>query len=113
MRYLRRERRRGTILPTLAISLVALCGFIALAVDLGLIAAAKTQAQNAADVAAMVGARSIDGSPVPDLALATKNAKRAAIANHLLTDVLTDPEVVVQHGAYHYDVANEVFVPQI
>ena len=48
--------RRGSILPFLAISLVALCGFAALSIDLGMIMVAKTQAQNAADAAAFAGA---------------------------------------------------------
>ena len=36
-----------------------MCGFVALAIDLGLIAVAKTQCQNSADAAAMAGARSL------------------------------------------------------
>ena len=49
-------RRRGSVLPLVVISLVALVGFVALAIDVGLIAVAKTQAQNAADTAAMSAA---------------------------------------------------------
>src|SRR5436305_1579132 len=56
------ERRKGTILPLAAISLVSVCGFVALAFDIGLIAVAKTQCQNSADAGSMAGARSLDGS---------------------------------------------------
>ena len=55
-------RRRGTILPFLAISLVALCGFVALAIDIGMIVAARTDCQNAADAAAFTGTRNLDGT---------------------------------------------------
>jgi uncharacterized membrane protein len=54
--------RSGTILPLVVISLVGMCGFVALAIDIGLIAVAKTQCQNAADAASMAGARSLNGN---------------------------------------------------
>ena len=47
---------RGIILPLLAIVIVALVGFLALAIDLGMLAIAKTQAQQAADLAALTAA---------------------------------------------------------
>src|SRR5262245_36996728 len=74
------HHRRGTILPLVVISLVALFGLVALAIDVGMIAVTKNQAQNAADVAAVTAARSIDGSTSPDLAQATTNAQNAAMA---------------------------------
>ena len=52
--------RRGTIVPLMALSLVALCSFIALAVDVGMILGRAHPAQNAADVAAMTGSRTLD-----------------------------------------------------
>ena len=58
----RRPRRRGSILPLVVLTMVAMCGFVALSIDLGLIAVAKTQCQNSADAAAMAGARALDGS---------------------------------------------------
>lgn len=106
------HRRDATIIPLLAICLVALCGFVALAIDIGMIAVARTQAQNAADSAAMAGARRIDGSASPDLNAATARAKQAARANRVLARSLTDAEVSVRHGAYHYDTASETFTPQ-
>ena len=50
-----RTRRRGTILPIVALALVGLCGFVALAIDVGMVLVARTQVQNAADAAAMAG----------------------------------------------------------
>ena len=73
--------RRGAIVPYVAISLVALCGFIALAIDLGMVMVAKTQAQNAADAAAFAGARTLTGGADPNTTQATANGQAAAAAN--------------------------------
>ena len=45
--------RRGTVVPLLALTIVALVGFLALAIDLGMLAVAKAQVQQAADLAAL------------------------------------------------------------
>ena len=50
--FVGRRRRRGTVVPFLALLLVALTGFLALAIDLGMLVTAKTQTQHAADLAA-------------------------------------------------------------
>ena len=49
----RPRHRRGIILPLVALAIVALVGFLALAIDLGMLAIAKTQVQQAADLAAL------------------------------------------------------------
>ncbi|HEV3445887.1 MAG TPA: pilus assembly protein TadG-related protein [Gemmataceae bacterium] len=107
----RQQTRRGTILPFLALSLVAICGFAALAVDIGMIVVAKGQCQNAADAAAMAGARSVDGSPSANLAAATANAKAAAEANIVLGQNVQADEVAVSMGTYHYDPNTQKFAP--
>ena len=71
------------MLPLFALLLVAICGFVALAVDLGMVAMARTQCQNAADSAALAGARTINGSADSNLTAATANAQAAADANKL------------------------------
>ena len=106
------RRRSGSIVPFIAISLVAICGFMAFAIDVGMIVSAKTQCQNAADAAAMAGARSIDGSASGNLATATANAKAAAMANTILSEPIVDADVTIQHGAYHYDPTSQTFTPQ-
>ncbi len=108
----RRTSRRGSVLPLMAVSLVALVGFVALAVDVGLLTLARTQAQNAADAAAASGARSLDGSPSGNVAAATDNALAAAAANPILSRPPQGSEVTVQHGAYHYDAVAQTFAPQ-
>ncbi|HZT80786.1 MAG TPA: pilus assembly protein TadG-related protein, partial [Gemmataceae bacterium] len=112
MRLTKGPRRHGSVLPLLTISLVALCGFVALAVDVGLMVVARTQAQNAADAAAMAGARSIDGSPSGNVANATLNAQAAAAANTVLGKSVQTSEVTIRHGAYHYDPTAQKFSPQ-
>src|SRR5438445_623332 len=42
-------RRDGAVLPLVTVCLVALLGFVALAIDVGMMAVARTQAQAAAD----------------------------------------------------------------
>jgi Putative Flp pilus-assembly TadE/G-like len=81
--------RRGGILPLAAFCMVGLVGLLALAIDIGMIAIARSQCQNAADSAAMAGARAISGDPatnfnfdaVPGQAItaATKNTVMAQL----------------------------------
>jgi Flp pilus assembly protein TadG len=95
-----------------AIGLVALCGFVTLAVDVGMIMVARTQCQMAADSGALAGARTLNGSPTGDVSGATASATSAAEANLVLTRTLQASEITVTLGAYHYDSTNQVFTPQ-
>ena len=54
------KRSRGAILPLTAVALVGLCGFTALAVDLGMLAVAQGAAQDAADAAAVAGSAQLE-----------------------------------------------------
>src|SRR5438128_2742982 len=84
MRYQTRQaRRRGMVLPLVAMCCVALLGMVALAIDIGRIAVARNQCQNAADAAAMAGARTISGdsSSNYNISAVPGNAVSAAIAN--------------------------------
>jgi Flp pilus assembly protein TadG len=103
--------RRGSVLPLFALALVAICGFVALAVDLGMVALAATEAQNAADSAALAGARTVDGSASSNLTAATANAQAAACANQILGASVTASQVAVVHGTYHYNSAAMTFTP--
>jgi hypothetical protein len=108
----RRNRRRGTVLPMVAVSLVGLCGFVALAADVGMVTVAKTQVQSAADSAALAGARAIDGSESPNLTAATGFAHNAATGHYVLGAAVSASTVDVEHGSYHYDTVSESFQPQ-
>ena len=61
MRKTSNVHRRGAILPLFALMLVGLVGFLALAIDIGIVAVAETQCQNAADNAALAGCRALNG----------------------------------------------------
>ena len=58
----RPRHRRGTVLPLVAFTIVAQLCFLALAIDLGMVAISKTQTQQAADLVALTAARSLNGS---------------------------------------------------
>jgi Flp pilus assembly protein TadG len=91
---------------------VGVCGFVALAVDVGLLFDARTQCQNAADAAAMAGARSLTGAPNSNLSVATANALATAEANTVLSQPVQTADVTIQHGAYHYDAGTQTYSPQ-
>jgi len=112
------SRRQGTILPLVVISLVAMCGFVALAIDIGLVALAKTQLQNAVDAASMAGARSINGSTGQNIGAvgttgsAADNVQVIAQLNKVLNGTIPANTLTVNFGAWHYDATNQIFVAQ-
>jgi len=110
--HVRTRARRGAILPYVAVSLVALLGFIALAIDLGMVMVARTQAQNAADAAAFAGARTLTGGSNPNTTQATANGQTVAGANSVLGTSIPAENVTMTHGAYHYDPSSQTFSPQ-
>src|SRR5271166_4520325 len=110
--HVRTSARRGVILPYVAISMVALLGFIALAIDLGMVMVAKTTTQNAADAAAFAGARTLSGGANPNTSQATVNGQAVAAANTVLGTSIPAANVTMTHGAYHYNPTTQTFSPQ-
>ncbi|MFO0804917.1 MAG: pilus assembly protein TadG-related protein [Gemmataceae bacterium] len=108
-----RRSRPGSVLPTLGVCLIALFGFVALAVDLGMLAVSRTQCQNAADAAALVGARNLhnrEGVADTNRADALAKARAAVKANPNLNKYLGDAEIAsVVAGQYSYDSASQRF----
>jgi Flp pilus assembly protein TadG len=85
--------RRGAVLVYIAILLVPLTMFVALAVDVGVIATAEAQLKTAADAAALAGARQLASDRristsitnlTPEMTLATTKAISAGNANSVL-----------------------------
>jgi hypothetical protein len=99
------------ILALAVICLVAMCGFVALAIDIGMIAVAKVQCQNSADAAAMAGARSLDGTPGQNFAGANSNALNLALANTVLSQSVGAGNVAMRFGAFHYNTTTKLFEP--
>ena len=112
MRNLRPACRRGAVLPLFALILVALIGFLALAIDIGVIAVAQTQSQNAADNAALAAARALNGATGSNTTAAISTAQSAAAVNPIMSKALTSGQVAVALGAYHYDYTAMTFTPQ-
>ena len=82
----RPRHRRGTVLPLVALTIVAQISFLALAIDLGMLAIAKTQVQNAADLAALTAVRTSNGDATTtyNKSAATTNAQNALTYNSIL-----------------------------
>lgn len=105
--------RRGGILPFVAICMIALLSMIALAVDIGLIAIARGQCQNAADVGATAGVRVLNG-------YANTNNNYSEVQPTVLTavgqnTVLGQPvqanQIRMDIGSYVYDYTQQRFRP--
>ncbi len=71
------EPTRVSHFPSIAICLVGICGFVALAIDVGRVAVAKVECQAAADVAAMAGVRTLSGILPQNLTAASTAAQIA------------------------------------
>jgi hypothetical protein len=75
--------------------MIALMGMLALAIDIGMVAIARSQAQNAADSAAMAGARTLNGASNYNYANMPINAVTAATDNYIFgTPVQGDPKSI-------------------
>ena len=109
--------RRGTVLPIVVLTLVALIAFIGLAIDLGMLAMAKAQAQNAADLAALTAARTLNGNPSSatpnngayNQTAATSNAQNMLSYNSILGQSIQASQVSLTYGSYDYDQTAQTF----
>ncbi|MGL6077073.1 MAG: pilus assembly protein TadG-related protein [Fimbriiglobus sp.] len=103
------SRRRGNILPMTAILIVALCCFVALALDLGVLIVARTQCQNAADAGALASTRNLDNKPTSvnsNRAIADAAARTSIQENQLLAGKFTATNITnVRYGIYEYNAA--------
>src|SRR5438067_1820786 len=105
------HRRAGAVLPLVTVCLVGLVGFVALAIDVGMVAVARTQAQSAADVAALAGARTLDGKSANNNRVnAEAEAVEAATSNSILAVPIAPAQVTVHEaGVYRYDASAQRF----
>ena len=106
-------RRRGTFIPILAICTVGLFAFISLAIDLGMLAVVRTQCQQAADAAALTGARLLNnktGAANNNFANAQAGAQTAIGSNSYLQQNFASAERTVTVGQYNYDSTANRFI---
>ena len=106
-----RRVRRGTIMPLLALTIVAMVGFLALAIDLGMLAIAKTQAQQAADLAALTAARTLNGNASNNYnqTAATTNAQNILTYNSILGQAIQSSQLQLTYGSYDYNQTTQTF----
>ncbi len=111
-----KKQRRGATLALVAVCMVPLVGCVALAIDLGLLMSARTQASNAADLAAMAGARSLNGittnSTNNNYSNVLPTAQTAATANSILGTTISSSQVSVNIGRYTYNTSTQRFEGQ-
>src|SRR2546427_2437582 len=79
------KKQEGFVLVVVAIVLIALVGFLALAVDVGVLYSARTSAQEVADAAALAGAFTfINDTQSPQPQTASSDALQVALHNSIL-----------------------------
>jgi hypothetical protein len=104
------KRRRGGIIPLVAISIVALLALVALGVDLGMWMTIRSQLQSAADVSALAGARYLSGASTDD-SDANREALAAATSNTVFGKNIAE-EQVKEHRSGTYLYQNGTFTPE-
>ncbi len=110
-----RHNRRGAILVLVIVSVIALIACAALAIDLGLMMAARTQCVAAADAAAMAGTRALNsttGSVNNNYNGVLPAAQLAATQNKILGTAITNSQVSVNIGRYVYNTSTQNFEGQ-
>lgn len=110
------RQRRGMILVLFLMAFIALFTFLALAIDLGMVAMARTQCQDAADAAAMAGARTLNGNTTNgannNYANVQPTCIAAASANSVLGKSVQSSQVSVNIGRYTYVTSAQQFQGQ-
>jgi len=90
------RKPEGYVLVSTALLLVVLCGFAALALDVGVFMSARASAQRAADAAALAGAFTfVSNQSAPQPATAQNQAMATAGQNRILDQVVAPAEVSV------------------
>src|SRR5690242_13169648 len=105
-------RRRGTVIAFLVVTLVVLVAFLGLAIDIGMLSIAKTQAQQAADLAALTAARTLSGDPhtTYNQGQATTNAQNILTYNVILGRSIQSSQLNLTYGSYDYTESTQTFV---
>jgi hypothetical protein len=98
----RPRSQRGVALAAIAIFMVVILGFTAIAIDVARLAHTATEVQTVADVAARAGAKAlIDNNGTPNTGIT--RAKSIANDNLMNGKLAPNAEVVVDEGHYNFD----------
>ncbi len=103
--------RRGTVIPLVAISSIAMFAFVALALDIGIMTQIRSDCQNAADAASLAGTRQLNGlSANNNLSVAVSTATSVAESNNILTQAITSSNIsAITPGIYSYNSTSQRF----
>ena len=111
-----RTVRTGTIIPILALCATGMFGFVALAIDLGVLMIVRTECQNSADAGALAGARVLNNKDTAmdnDSSIAVTTATTAVTNNVYLNTNFTSANLPnagdVKVGLYDYDAVAQQF----
>ena len=98
----------------LAIVIVVMVGFLALAIDIGMLAIAKTQVQQAADLSALTAMRTMNGNSSINYnqTAATTNAQNVVTYNTVLGQTLQSSQLQLTFGSYDYNETTKTFSGQ-
>ena len=104
----RKPQTRGVVAVLMVVSLFALVGFLALAIDLGMIAMTRAQLQDVSDAAAMAGCRALNGNTANGAnnnyaAVLPDGAQAVATANSVMGGTVQSSQVSVNIGRWVYD----------
>lgn len=110
----RYKARRGNTLTLVGLFILPLIAFLALSIDVGLLAIARTQCQNATDVAALAGVRTLNGNSASNnnYSAVAPAAQEAAADNQVLGTTLQSSQVAVNIGRYVYNSTTQGFEGQ-
>ncbi len=100
---------RGSIMPMTAVAIAVICGFTGLAIDLGMMAIAKNQCQNAADAAALTAARTLTGGSNPNTSGAVANGTSAVTQAQIIGGSFQSGDVSITNGSFYYNMNDQTF----
>lgn len=108
-----RTGRRGTFVPFLALVVTGLFAFLALAIDIGMLAVSATECQSAADGAALVATRNLDNKPTSsnsNASVAEVTGRATVTNNYLFAAKFTAGSVGgMRFGTYEYNTVTQQF----
>lgn len=109
-----RRARRGAVMVLLVVCLLPILAFLVLAIDLGVMAIARTQCQSIADAGAMAGARKLDGNSnnSNNYAAVAPTVNSVAAANQVLGAGVSSAQVTAEIGRFVYNTSLERFEGQ-
>ena len=102
--YSRRRKESGTVAVLVALCLIVIVGFLALALDIGYVMVTRNESQDAADAAALAGARQLGENYYDKVADKTTNivsvSETTAGLNKVATQNVSPDNVDVRIGAW-------------